>query len=195
MTFIGDKFLRLRQFFETWQNLVIDPVTNNTGYYDDFVAPVDIFQLGSFDTLNDRDSATYGVRMFECYPTAIGTVDYNYGTKNDYVKINVTFTYRYWLNFNLDIDSTGKVGGLSSGEVKLLVSRSCVLSKTIDLNLKEQVEMRLITLNVLYQLVKYLVAKYSHHLRFKIRMNNYGLINLTLTNKRLNWKSHRQMRL
>ena len=118
MTFIGDKFLRLRQFFETWQNLVIDPVTNNTGYYDDFVAPVDIFQLGSFDTLNDRDSATYGVRMFGCYPTAIGTVDYNYGTKNDYVKINVTFTYRYWLNFNLDIDSTGKVGGLSSGEVK-----------------------------------------------------------------------------
>ena len=56
--------------------------------------------------------------MFECYLTAIGTVDYNYGTKNDYVKINVTFTYRYWLNFNLDIDSTGKVGGLSSGEVK-----------------------------------------------------------------------------
>ena len=118
MTFIGDKFLRLRQFFETWQNLVIDPVTNNTGYYDDFVASVDIFQLGSFDTLNDRDSATYGVRMFECLTTAIGTVDYNYGTKNDYVKINVTFTYRYWLNFNLDIDSTGKVGGLSSGEVK-----------------------------------------------------------------------------
>ena len=38
MTFIGDKFLRLRQFFETWQNLVIDSVTNNTGYYDDFVA-------------------------------------------------------------------------------------------------------------------------------------------------------------
>ena len=84
---------------------------------------VDIFQLGSFDTLNDRDSATYGVRMFECLTTAIGTVDYNYGTKNDYVKINVTFTYRYWLNFNLDIDSTGKVGGLSSGEVKFRISR------------------------------------------------------------------------
>ena len=118
MTFIGDKFLRLRQFFETWQNLVIDSVTNNTGYYDDYVAPIDIFQLGSFDELNDRDSVTYGIRMFECYPVSIGTVDYSYGANNDYVKINVTFTYRYWLNFNLDIDSTGKVGGLSSGEVK-----------------------------------------------------------------------------
>ena len=56
--------------------------------------------------------------MFEAYPTSIGTVDYSYGANNEYVKINVTFTYRYWLNFNLDIDSTGKVGGLSSGVVK-----------------------------------------------------------------------------
>jgi hypothetical protein len=118
MTFIGDKFLRLRQFFESWQNLIIDNVTNNSGYYDDYTAPIDIFQLGQFDTLNDRDSVTYGIRMFEAYPTSIGTVDYSYGANNEYVKINVTFTYRYWLNFNLDIDSTGKVGGLSSGEVK-----------------------------------------------------------------------------
>ena len=117
-TFIGDKFLRMRQFFEAWQDLIFDNKTNNMNYYDEYTAPMDIFQLGSFDELNDRDSVTYGCRLFEVYPISIDPIAYSYGDMNQYVKINVTFSYRYWLNFNLDIDSTGKVGGLSSGEIK-----------------------------------------------------------------------------
>ena len=117
-TFIGDKFLRMRQFFEAWQDLIFDNKTNNMNYYDEYTTPMDIFQLGSFDELNDRDSVTYGCRLFEVYPVSIDPIAYSYGDQNQYVKINVTFSYRYWLNFNLDIDSTGKVGGLSSGVVK-----------------------------------------------------------------------------
>ena len=117
-TFIGDKFLRMRQFFEAWQDLVFDNKTNNMNYYDEYTTPMDIFQLGSFDELNDRDSVTYGCRLFEVYPVTIDPISYSYGEQNQYVKINVTFSYRYWLNFNLDIDSTGKVGGLSSGTIK-----------------------------------------------------------------------------
>lgn len=117
-TFIGDKFLRMRQFFEAWQDLIFDNKTNNMNYYDEYTTPMDIFQLGSFDELNDRDSVTYGCRLFDVYPMTIDPITYAYGDENQYVKINVTFSYRYWLNFNLDIDSTGKVGGLSSGTVK-----------------------------------------------------------------------------
>jgi len=117
-TFVGDKFLRIRQFFESWQSLIFDNATNNMNYYDEYIAPLDIFQLGQFEELNDRDSVTYGVRLFEAYPITIDPITYSYGDQNQYVKINVTFTYRHWLNYNLDIDSTGKVGGLSSGEVK-----------------------------------------------------------------------------
>ena len=68
--------------------------------------------------MNDRDSKTYGVRLRECYPSAIGEISYDSGSQNQFVQINVTFSYRDWLNFDLDIDSTGKVGGLSSGVVK-----------------------------------------------------------------------------
>ena len=87
-------------------------------FYEEYVSPIDIFQLGQFDSLNDRDSATYGVRLRECLPTAINAIQYDSGNQNQFVAIEVTFAYRDWLNFNLDIDSTGKVGGLSSGEVK-----------------------------------------------------------------------------
>jgi hypothetical protein len=87
-------------------------------FYDNYISNIDIFQLGQFEDLNDRDSKTYGVRLRECYPSVIGDVQYDSGGQNQYVAITVTFSYRDWLNFDLDIDSTGKVGGLSSGVVK-----------------------------------------------------------------------------
>ena len=117
-TFIGDKFLRLRQFFEVWQSSVYDNLNGMFNFYDSYISNLDIFQLGQFEDLNDRDSKTYGVRLRECYPSAIGDVQYDSGGQNQYVAITVTFSYRDWLNFDLDIDSTGKVGGLSSGVVK-----------------------------------------------------------------------------
>ncbi len=117
-TFIGDKFLRLRNFFEEWQALVYDNQTGMFNFYKEYTAPIDVFQLGSFQVAEDRDRATYGIRMREAFPSAIGEVNYDSGTQNSYVAITVTFSYRDWLNFDLDIDSTGKVGGLSSGVVK-----------------------------------------------------------------------------
>jgi hypothetical protein len=117
-TFIGDKFLRLRQFFEVWQASVYDNLNGMFNFYDNYISNIDIFQLGQFEDLNDRDSKTYGVRLRECYPSVIGDVQYDSGGQNQYVAITVTFSYRDWLNFDLDIDSTGKVGGLSSGVVK-----------------------------------------------------------------------------
>jgi hypothetical protein len=117
-TFIGDKFLRLRTFFEAWQNIVYDNVTGMFNFYDEYTSPLDIFQLGQFEDLNDRDSVTYGVRLRECFPTAINQIQYDSGQQNQFVAIEVQFAYRDWLNFGLEVDSTGKVGGLSSGVVK-----------------------------------------------------------------------------
>ena len=117
-TFIGDKFLRLRRFFELWQSMMYNNQTGMWNFYKEYIGNVDVFQLGQFEALNDRDSATYGVRMREAFPSAIGDITYSSGAQNEYVKITVTFSYRDWLNFEMDIDSTGKVGGLSSGEVK-----------------------------------------------------------------------------
>ena len=117
-TFIGDKFLRLRRFFELWQSMMYNNQTGMWNFYKEYIGNVDIFQLGQFEALNDRDSATYGVRMREAFPSAIGDITYSSGAQNEYVKVQVTFSYRDWLNFEMDIDSTGKVGGLSSGEVK-----------------------------------------------------------------------------
>jgi hypothetical protein len=69
----GDKFLRQRMFFESWQKMIFDLDTHNMSYYDEYTNSVDIMQLGSFESENDRDRVTYMVRLYECYPSKIGS--------------------------------------------------------------------------------------------------------------------------
>ena len=100
-TFYTDKFMRERSFFEMWQKAAFSNTTHNMNYYNDYVAPLDIFALGQFASRDERDDITYGVRLFECYPKTISEVSFSHAA-NDIQTFTVTFSYRYWVNFFLD---------------------------------------------------------------------------------------------
>ena len=106
----GDKYLRQRMFFETWQKMIFDLNTHNMRYYDDYTGEVDILQLGSNQSENDRDRITYAVRLYECYPQTIGTYDYNYGSQNEIVNLPITLSFRNWKNLGIDQISNFTVG-------------------------------------------------------------------------------------
>ena len=61
-------------------------------FYDNYISNLDIFQLGQFEDLNDRDSKTYGVRLRECYPSVIGDIQYDSGSQNQYVAIKTFYS-------------------------------------------------------------------------------------------------------
>ena len=100
-TFYTDKFMRERTFFEMWQKAAFSNSTHNFNYYNDYVAPLDIFALGQFASRDERDDITYGVRLFECYPKTISEVSFSHDA-NSVQTFTVTFSYRYWVNFFLD---------------------------------------------------------------------------------------------
>jgi len=100
-TFYTDKFMRERTFFEMWQKAAFSNTTHNMNYYNDYVAPLDIFALGQFASRDERDDITYGVRLFECYPKTISDVSFSHAA-NDVQTFTVTFSFRYWVNFFLD---------------------------------------------------------------------------------------------
>ena len=100
-TFYSDKFMRERSFFEMWQKAAFSNSTHNMNYYNDYVAPLDIFALGQFASRQERDDITYGVRLFECYPKTISDVSFSHAA-NEIQTFTVTFSYRYWVNFFLD---------------------------------------------------------------------------------------------
>jgi hypothetical protein len=109
-TFYSDKFMRERSFFEMWQKAAFSNSTHNFNYYNDYVAPLDIFALGQFASRDERDDSTYGVRLFECYPKTISEVTFSH-TANEVQSFTVTFSFRYWVNYALD-----RVGGVELGQ-------------------------------------------------------------------------------
>ena len=97
-TFYGDKFLRQRVFFEEWQKLIYNLETHDMNYYDDYVGTMDILQLGAFESNDDRDRVTYGVRLYEVYPSTLGSIEYTYGANDQGVSVPITFNFRSWYN-------------------------------------------------------------------------------------------------
>ena len=108
-TFYADKFLRERTYFELWQQSAFSLKTFNYNFYDNYVSDINIFQLGSFDTRNERDATTYAVKLFDCYPKVIGPVEYAYEA-NEVQTFQVTFEFRHWINYFIDRDGQITLG-------------------------------------------------------------------------------------
>jgi len=108
-TFYADKFLRERSYFELWQQSAFSTKTFNYNYYDNYVAPINIFQLGNYASRQERDDTTYAIQLFDCYPKTIGPVSYSYDT-NTVQTFDVTFTFRYWINYFIDKAGSVEVG-------------------------------------------------------------------------------------
>jgi hypothetical protein len=108
-TFYCDKFLRERSYFEMWQAAVFSLKSHNYNFYDNYVSDVNIFQLGQFASRNERDDITYAVKLFECFPKIIGPVTYSYDN-NAIQTFEVTFTFRYWVNYFLERSGNIELG-------------------------------------------------------------------------------------
>jgi len=108
-TFYADKFLRERSYFELWQQSAFSTQTFNYNYYDNYVSPINIFQLGNYASRQERDDVTYAVQLFDCYPKTIGPVSYSHDT-NTVQTFDVTFTFRYWINYFIDKAGAVEIG-------------------------------------------------------------------------------------
>ena len=108
--FYADKFKRERSYFELWQKSAMSTSsTFNTNYYDNYVANLNIFQLGQFASRQERDDITYGVQLIDCFPTKIGAVEYSHDA-NNIQTIDVDFSFRYWINYFIDKQGNIELG-------------------------------------------------------------------------------------
>ena len=115
-TFYADKFLRERSYFEMWQSAAFSTQSFNYNFYDNYVSDVNIFQLGSFQSRNERDDITYAVKLFDCFPKTISAVEYDSAT-NEVQTFTVTFEFRYWINYFLDRSGNITLGSPNFADV------------------------------------------------------------------------------
>jgi len=108
-TFYADKFMRERSYFEMWQAAAFSTKSFNMNYYKNYVSDMRIYQLGSFESRQERDEKTYAVQLFDALPTSISKVEYSHDA-NQVQTFSVTFKFMYWINFFLDKQGNIELG-------------------------------------------------------------------------------------
>ena len=96
LTFLVDKKMLVKQFFDDWMNLIIDPDSRLSGYYNDYAKTIKI------RTQDLNDNVVYECELDEAYPKAVQAITLDNNAK-DVMKLGVTFAYRSHKNSNIAI--------------------------------------------------------------------------------------------
>jgi hypothetical protein len=92
--YIGENF-DTKSYFEIWQHMAVNPLTNQISYYKDegglpnYAGSMKIFQLGG-------GGRTAGMKVYEVYPETIGQIEYAYATVDTIALLPVEFQYKKW---------------------------------------------------------------------------------------------------
>lgn len=100
VSFQASSDLSERRFFEEWQKLAFSEKTWNVGYYNDYIAQIDLYLL------DRQDKRRFGVKLWECFPKTIEATELNQATNNEIIKNTVSFTFRYWTQLDINAQAT-----------------------------------------------------------------------------------------
>ena len=100
VSFQASSDLTERRFFEEWQKLAFSEKTWNVGYYNDYIAQIDLYLL------DREDNRRFGVKLWECFPKTIEGTDLNQGANNEIIKNTVSFSFRYWTQLDINAQPT-----------------------------------------------------------------------------------------
>jgi hypothetical protein len=94
LTFLVDKNMEVKKYFDMWIDTIISPNTRNASYYDTYCKDITIL------VQDTKDNNVYETVLREAYPKTIGAISLDYNNK-DIMKLQVTFNYKYHNNAQL----------------------------------------------------------------------------------------------
>ena len=89
-TFLLDRNLHVKRYFDAWQDSIHDADTFNMNYYDEYIRDMYIRQL------NEQDVPIYACRVYEVYPKSVELISLNNTSRDQASRLSVTFAFRYW---------------------------------------------------------------------------------------------------
>ncbi len=92
--YVTDDFA-IKKLFDEWQEKIVDPVSGDVGYFDDYKCTIKI------STFSDRHRGTmapptYAVTLIDAWPSIIGEIALGHSLGNEILKLPVTFQFRKW---------------------------------------------------------------------------------------------------
>ena len=79
-----------KEFFDTWQNDIVDPDMYDASYYNDYTTDIVL------RTFTEKNIPSYGVKFREAFPLNVGAINIGWSQNNEYARLSVTFAYRKW---------------------------------------------------------------------------------------------------
>ena len=96
ITFIVDRELRTKIFFDGWMDTITAPTQSQipawftTNYRSNYIGRIVINQL------DESDTVVYSVTVYDAFPIAVNPMQMDNNLTGTIHKLNVTFNYRYW---------------------------------------------------------------------------------------------------
>jgi hypothetical protein len=102
MTFLLDKDMYIKTFFDTWIHNIVYPSTFNVNYLENYASDIIIKQL------DEHDNIKYQATLISTFPKGISPLTLDYSATNQVHKMTVSFAYRKWSTYHVPtgLDST-----------------------------------------------------------------------------------------
>jgi len=95
LSFYVDRNMVVKKFFDDWMGAIVDPVTREIQYYNDYITDIHMV------VMDPLDSVRYGITLHEAYVKAISPVALDWSSR-DVMKLSVNINYKYYRSVLLD---------------------------------------------------------------------------------------------
>ena len=95
MSFYCTSKMEEKKFFDEWQAKIIDPVTGDMKFHENYTCTITIKQYKrNQETTTD---GVYHIELYKAWPSIVAEIQYGHSQGNEIAKIPVTFQYEKWL--------------------------------------------------------------------------------------------------
>lgn len=113
MEFVLTNDFLAKNYFDAWMVAVQNDHGYGNSYYDDYIGTIWFNSIPShlpyeIPVSTNGSPEKFTVKIEEAYPISTGELSYGYANRDTYLKLQVTFAYRRWINTNLMNGITGK---------------------------------------------------------------------------------------
>ena len=96
MSFYLDDEMKVKNFFDSWQEYIINENTGSPRYWNDYTSDINISRIG-----NNAEAFTdvsYKVTLQEAYPSIVGEIALTHSGGNEVLRLPVTFKFKKWIS-------------------------------------------------------------------------------------------------
>ena len=100
----------IKKLFDEWQEKIVDPISGDLGYFDDYKCQIKISKFAS-KHMGTSASPNYAVTLIDAWPSIIGEVALGHSLGTDILRLPVTFQFRKWKDSTSGVAAGGPAGG------------------------------------------------------------------------------------